>query len=1602
MRSGETKVRFLMLVLGLLLLLGCGATTADPEENPSDGLKIYDVRNTASSKHPAVGTSVTINEAVVISEVFNNATNLKGVFVSDLGGGEYAAILLTWKPTSSDATYGYDPPTLHSGMVIKITGNYNDFCGIKVPVYTHCSQQIELTPYQKEKGLVTDSGTTSALPLPQIVEPGAVKTDAADSAKWQNALIAVDNVSVTGAADSYKVFTLTGDLKVDDTLYKYSAPEVGTAYDRVMGFLYTSYDVVALLPRGAGDLILKGQLDGDLDDINLPDGDDERNIETVEDESTEYESPEAEQYEVDFDHEGLMIVDLQNTASPKHPTVNTSVTLNGVLAISDVFDAASNLKGVMISDVGGGPYAAILLTWKPISASAQYGYDPPVFAKGQILNVVGNFNAFCGTKEPYYKHCSIQVELTPFQKDKGSVVVTSETADIPAVRVLNPALIRTDGAESPVWQSSLVQVENVFVRSVPDSHDIFTVDAGLEVDDQFFNFDNATITYGKNFEKLTGYLFTSYDTVHIIPRSAEDMVVGTQILDGDVSENDVPESETTTPDGDLTENDSDKVDNDATDTDTSDNDLTDGEVGPGSDVTILQLNTNTVAANTRVLVKNAVVTSLAYDASGTTLKGAFIAAQGGGEYNGMTITWRPTTTTNNPGYTPPAFQVGSIVNVEGNFNKFCGTSTTSPYTHCTYQIEFSPYKLPVGVLTVVGGTASAPAPQIVSPAAIKTNGADVAKWQNSLVEVDNVTVLTVPDSHDIFTVTDGLEIDDPFFNYDNASITVGKSYSKLLGFLYISYDTVHIIPRAASDMVVGGTIPDGDAEADTDNVIVVDGDLDADTTDVVDVIDTTDNDTTDVVDVIDTTDTDTTDVVDTTDTDTTDNDTTGPTELTIFDLNSTPQTAGQRVLVKNVVVTSVVFDSASNIKAVFISDQMSGAYRGMLLTWRPVGTTTSPAYTPPELVPGTVLDVEGNFNKFCGTSTSNPYTHCTYQIELSPYGTPLPTAGSVTVKGSNAPTPDVQLVTPVAVKTDGVDVAKWQNSLVEVDNVTVLTAPTTGNYGIFTVTDGLEIDDQFFKYDYAPITVGKTYSKIVGYLFVSYNTVHIIPRTAADLVETPIVIVDGDIDTIDTSDTSDNDTVDGDTDTTETDTDGTTEPPTPIVATVKQIQNPIDTVLDPNADGSSTSPYVQLNNLVVTSDPIVISAGGNLAGVFVSDQGGGEYSGLVVIWKTTTYTTAPSLAKGDVVTVVGTYTEYGSTVRMTEIEITPTTGTLGSITKNSQSVMPPAAHLATPADISTTGLARDAWQGSLVRVENVTVASLDGTSGSKGFLVNGSLTIGNLFYTFTTPAVGDGYTSIQGFLYTASNTFKVMPLAATDLVLAPVVVDGDADVDLADNDTTDTADTTDSDTTPATAHLVLNEIDYDQIGTDATEFVEIYNPTSAAISLTGLSLFLVNGSLSSHASYIEVVLSGSLPAGGYALVYDKGMAVPSECSLSFAFTAANVIQNGDPDVVTLFDTVNKVVVDTISYGGCTVNSTLGTYGTSFVVSEGSGNCAPKDTVATRCREWFHRPFAERHRYRQQRSGYQGVQSADRVFAQREFCAPLTLSLRSAIPCADAP
>jgi large repetitive protein len=130
--------------------------------------------------------------------------------------------------------------------------------------------------------------------------------------------------------------------------------------------------------------------------------------------------------------------------------------------------------------------------------------------------------------------------------------------------------------------------------------------------------------------------------------------------------------------------------------------------------------------------------------------------------------------------------------------------------------------------------------------------------------------------------------------------------------------------------------------------------------------------------------------------------------------------------------------------------------------------------------------------------------------------------------------------------------------------------------------------------------------------------------------------------------------------------------------------------------------------------------------------------------------------------------------------------------------------------------------------------------------------------------------------------------------------------------------------------FVINEIDYDQAGTDATEYVELYNGTSATIDLSNYEVVFVNGnSATAPAIYgtISLASAGTLPAGGY-LVLGSANVVADPSAITLTITnkggqasldptgiPTDIIQNGARDGVALINTSTGTLTDALAYEG---------------------------------------------------------------------------------------
>jgi len=117
---------------------------------------------------------------------------------------------------------------------------------------------------------------------------------------------------------------------------------------------------------------------------------------------------------------------------------------------------------------------------------------------------------------------------------------------------------------------------------------------------------------------------------------------------------------------------------------------------------------------------------------------------------------------------------------------------------------------------------------------------------------------------------------------------------------------------------------------------------------------------------------------------------------------------------------------------------------------------------------------------------------------------------------------------------------------------------------------------------------------------------------------------------------------------------------------------------------------------------------------------------------------------------------------------------------------------------------------------------------------------------------------------------------------------------------------------PPTGSVVINEVDYDQVGADGDGFVELKNTGATAVDLAGLALVFVDGADSEE--YRREALTGTLEPGGY-------LVVPGDA------------QNGAPDGIALLDTDDGALLDALSYEGAIAAAVIG--GRTYSLVEGT-------------------------------------------------------------------
>tara|TARA_R110002096_G_scaffold433887_5_gene654014 strand:- start:154668 stop:156479 length:1812 start_codon:yes stop_codon:yes gene_type:complete len=193
--------------------------------------------------------------------------------------------------------------------------------------------------------------------------------------------------------------------------------------------------------------------------------------------------------------------------------------------------------------------------------------------------------------------------------------------------------------------------------------------------------------------------------------------------------------------------------------------------------------------------------------------------------------------------------------------------------------------------------------------------------------------------------------------------------------------------------------------------------------------------------------------------------------------------------------------------------------------------------------------------------------------------------------------------------------------------------------------------------------------------------------------------------------------------------------------------------------------------------------------------------------------------------------------------------------------------------------------GSQFAIDNDLVASAAVVDGRIVTLTTGTMLAGT-DYTIT---IADTVLDVLGAAVAAPNNTALFSSLALDETVCDDGLDDDSDGFF------DCQDAACAGTAPCTflSQLYLWEVDADQAGTDAVEFVEIWNNTGAAIDLEAEDyyLLLINGS--NGLTYSATALTGTIASDGLFVIGsdDAGLAADQ------VIGSTNIIQNGQDGVL---------------------------------------------------------------------------------------------------------
>ena len=391
------------------------------------------------------------------------------------------------------------------------------------------------------------------------------------------------------------------------------------------------------------------------------------------------------------------------------------VELKGVVVATEIFAVSDELEGIFVQDGTPGPWSGLMV----------------VFDRGLVTGLkIGQQVAVAGALMEYY--CNTQLNA-------DSVIVSDETPTPPApANITAGDVVSAGGAQSEDYEGCLVTLSGIQVVAVDPTHNTFTLEGGLIVDDRLFAFDRPAA--GCVYDSVTGVIQYSFGEYVLLPRTPSDLVGdGSPACGGTTTQ--APESVF-----------------DVQNSETSKTCSEEAFVNGGS-----------------VSLSGVIVTTPAMSISNGKFRGYHVQEPEGGPWSGILVLWETDGS-------PPSLKQGDVLDVSGEWTEF----------YCLSEIKAEAWTLH---LPWTGSHH----PQAVDPAILANADPGAEAWEGVLVAIEDATVASVDQYGSLILQGSGLKVDNEFVGA--FEVQPGASFSTILGVVYYTFDAYHLLPRSLDDLL---------------------------------------------------------------------------------------------------------------------------------------------------------------------------------------------------------------------------------------------------------------------------------------------------------------------------------------------------------------------------------------------------------------------------------------------------------------------------------------------------------------------------------------------------------------------------------------------------------------------------------------------------------------------------------------------------------------------------------------------------------------------------------------------------------------------------------